>query len=64
MAVQPGTALLVIDMQRDFLDPLGYVAPLPGDPDVHDAMIRCSAGEGGILGRVLDTHAVVTAWSA
>ena len=26
MAVQPGTALLVIDMQRDFLDPLGYVA--------------------------------------
>lgn len=35
-----------------------------GDPAVHDAMIRCIAGEGGILGRVLDTHAVVTAWSA
>ena len=35
-----------------------------GDADVHDAMIRCIAGEGGILGRVLDTHAVVTAWSA
>ena len=35
-----------------------------GDVVVHDAMIRCIAGEGGILGRVLDTHAVVTAWSA
>jgi nicotinamidase-related amidase len=35
-----------------------------GEPSVHDAMIRCIAGEGGILGRVLDTHSVVTAWSA
>jgi biuret amidohydrolase len=35
-----------------------------GDISVHDAMIRCIAGEGGILGRVLDTRSVVTAWSA
>jgi biuret amidohydrolase len=35
-----------------------------GEPGVHHAMIRCIAGEGGILGRVLDTHSVVTAWTA
>ena len=35
-----------------------------GEPSVHDAMIRCIAGEGGILGRVLDSHSVVAAWSA
>jgi len=35
-----------------------------GELSVHDAMIRCIAGEGGILGRVLDTHSVVAAWSA
>jgi biuret amidohydrolase len=34
-----------------------------GDLGVHEAMLRCIAGEGGILGRVLDTHAAVTAWS-
>ncbi len=35
-----------------------------GEPAVHEAMLSCIAGEGGILGRVLDTDAVVTAWSA
>jgi nicotinamidase-related amidase len=34
-----------------------------GDPTVHEAMLACIAGEGGILGRVVDTDAVVTAWS-
>jgi biuret amidohydrolase len=34
-----------------------------GDPAVHDAMLACIAGEGGILGRVADTDTLVTAWS-
>jgi nicotinamidase-related amidase len=34
-----------------------------GDPAVHAAMLTCIAGEGGILGRVLNTDAVVTEWS-
>jgi len=34
-----------------------------GDPAVHAAMLACIAGEGGILGRVLDTDAVVAEWS-
>jgi nicotinamidase-related amidase len=34
-----------------------------GDPTVHEAMLACVAGEGGILGRVVDTDTVVTAWS-
>jgi nicotinamidase-related amidase len=35
-----------------------------GEPAIHEAMLSCIAGEGGILGRVMDTDAVVTAWSA
>jgi nicotinamidase-related amidase len=35
-----------------------------GDPAVHAAMLACIAGEGGILGRVLDTDAVVAEWSS
>ena len=35
-----------------------------GEPAVHDAMIRCIAGEGGILGRVVNTDAVVAAWAS
>lgn len=35
-----------------------------GVAGVHDAMLRCIAGEGGILGRVLDTETVVSAWIA
>ncbi len=34
-----------------------------GDPAVHEAMLTCIAGEGGILGRVADTDTLVTAWS-
>jgi nicotinamidase-related amidase len=34
-----------------------------GDPTVHEAMLACIAGEGGILGRVVDTDTVVTTWS-
>jgi biuret amidohydrolase len=34
-----------------------------GDSTVHEAMLACIAGEGGILGRVVDTDTVVTAWS-
>jgi biuret amidohydrolase len=34
-----------------------------GDPAVHEAMLTCIAGEGGILGRVVDTDTVVAAWS-
>jgi nicotinamidase-related amidase len=34
-----------------------------GDPTVHEAMLACIAGEGGILGRVLDTDTVATTWS-
>jgi len=35
-----------------------------GDPAIHDAVLACIAGEGGILGRVVDTEAIVTAWSS
>lgn len=35
-----------------------------GDPAAHEAMLACIAGEGGILGEVQDTDAVVAAWSA
>jgi biuret amidohydrolase len=34
-----------------------------GDPAIHDAMLACIAGEGGILGRVVGTDTIVTAWS-
>lgn len=33
-----------------------------GDPEVHAAMLKCIAGEGNILGRVLTTEAVVREW--
>lgn len=32
-----------------------------GDPAIHEAMLRCIDGEGGILGRVASTEAVVKA---
>lgn len=35
-----------------------------GDPAVHVAMLACIAGEGGILGRVVDTDAMVAEWSS
>jgi len=35
-----------------------------GDPGIHGAMLACIDGEGGILGRVASTDAIVTAWSA
>jgi nicotinamidase-related amidase len=34
-----------------------------GDQAIHEAMLACIAGEGGILGRVLDTDAIVAEWS-
>ena len=34
-----------------------------GDPGIHAAMLACIAGEGGILGRVLSTDAIVAEWS-
>jgi nicotinamidase-related amidase len=33
-----------------------------GDPAIHEAMLACIAGEGGILGNVLDTAAALSAW--
>jgi biuret amidohydrolase len=33
-----------------------------GDPEVHAAMLACIAGEGGILGRVIDTDAAIRDW--
>ncbi len=33
-----------------------------GDPEVHAAMLRCIAGEGNILGRVMDADAVIREW--
>jgi biuret amidohydrolase len=33
-----------------------------GDPAIHEAMLACIAGEGGILGKVLDTTAAISAW--
>jgi biuret amidohydrolase len=35
-----------------------------GDVAIHEAMLVCIAGEGGILGRVVSTDAIVAAWSA
>jgi biuret amidohydrolase len=35
-----------------------------GDPAIHEAMLACIAGEGGILGSVMDTDAAVAAWHA
>jgi nicotinamidase-related amidase len=32
-----------------------------GDPSIHDAMLACIDGEGGILGQVASTEAIVTA---
>ena len=34
-----------------------------GDPAIHEAMLACIVGEGGILGRVDSTEAIVTALS-
>jgi biuret amidohydrolase len=34
-----------------------------GDPAVHEAMLACIAGEGGILGAVAGSDAVIAAWS-
>lgn len=34
-----------------------------GDPTIHSAMLACIAGEGGILGKVLDTQRVLREWS-
>jgi nicotinamidase-related amidase len=34
-----------------------------GNPAVHDAMLACIAGEGGILGRVASSDEVIKAWS-
>jgi biuret amidohydrolase len=33
-----------------------------GDPQVHAAMLRCIAGEGNILGAVLDCAAMIAQW--
>jgi biuret amidohydrolase len=33
-----------------------------GDPEVHAAMLKCIAGEGNILGRVMDADAVIRDW--
>jgi nicotinamidase-related amidase len=35
-----------------------------GDPAIHEAMLACIAGEGGILGQVLNTQDVISNWSA
>jgi len=34
------------------------------DPAMHEAMLRCISGEGGILGRVISTSEAVAEWSA
>jgi nicotinamidase-related amidase len=34
------------------------------DAAIHEAMLTCIDGEGGILGQVASTEAIVTAWSA
>jgi biuret amidohydrolase len=34
-----------------------------GDPAIHEAMLACIAGEGGILGEVLSTHDVLAQWA-
>ena len=33
-----------------------------GDPAIHEAMLTCIAGEGGILGHVVETAAAVSGW--
>jgi nicotinamidase-related amidase len=33
-----------------------------GDPQVHTAMLKCIAGEGNILGRVMTAEAVIREW--
>jgi nicotinamidase-related amidase len=35
-----------------------------GDSAIHEAMLACIAGEGGILGKVLSTQDVLGAWAA
>jgi biuret amidohydrolase len=35
-----------------------------GDPAIHEAMLACISGEGGILGRVASTEEVIAAWAA
>ena len=35
-----------------------------GDPGVHDAMLRCIAGEGNILGEVCNADAMIAQWRA
>jgi biuret amidohydrolase len=35
-----------------------------GDPEVHAVMLRCIAGEGNILGQVLDSADVIAQWRA
>jgi biuret amidohydrolase len=34
-----------------------------GDPAIHEAMLACIAGEGGILGKVVSTQDVLDRWS-
>jgi len=34
-----------------------------GDPAIHQAMLACVDGEGGILGRVASTESIVTSWT-
>jgi nicotinamidase-related amidase len=34
-----------------------------GDPSIHEAMLACIAGEGGILGKVVSTQEVLDQWS-
>jgi nicotinamidase-related amidase len=33
------------------------------DPQIHEAMLACIAGEGNILGRVASTQEILAAWS-
>ncbi len=35
-----------------------------GDPAIHDAMLACIAGEGGILGKVVNTQELLADWQA
>jgi biuret amidohydrolase len=34
-----------------------------GDPAIHDAMLACIAGEGGILGKLVNTEELLADWS-
>jgi nicotinamidase-related amidase len=50
-----GMALLIIDMQRDFLDPAGYIAKSGVDVTVLRAIIpQVVTGGSGSLDRFLD----------